>query len=396
MITVTLSALGLKKLTKTIKRLSRRAEKIGIEKPTITINGSTMIRDEDDGSFIEMFSVSVEQNTDIRINGWQFAATLDTSMHGGTIVRVNPSSTVSVPQHYYTTDTHCDHCNTVRRRNDVYVVYNPETQEYKQIGSSCLADFLGHQDAEQIAAYYDGFESIIEETQEQDCHEGNERYYAVDRYLAHVVAVIGKFGYVNAKTAEEQCKPSTKKAALNNYIEQQQNRVSTYITVTEEHQRRAEVALAWAKEYYISMPTIQQSDYDHTMSVILQESYVTERQLGYVASLIPGYDRFVEKDIARNNNAASEFIGTIGDTITVRATVARVLEFDGFYGMTYVHIFNAAGNILVWKTNKRAANVDAQVKREITLKGTIKNHKLYNDVKQTELTRCTIGEGTKR
>lgn len=391
MITVTLSALGLGKLNKTMDRLSRKAEKLGIEKPTITINGSEMVKDEADGSYIEMFSVSVEQNKDIIINGWQFAATLDNSMNGGTIVRVNPSWTVSLPQHYYNTDTHCDHCNTVRRRNDVYVVYNPETQEYKQIGSACLKDFLGHQNAEQIAAYLDGFDSLVEETTEQDCYAGHERHYAIDVYLAHVVAVVQKFGYVNSKTAEEQCKPSTKKAALNNYIEAQQRHTNkSYIPVSEDHQRQAAVALAWAKEYYISMPTIKQSEYDHNMSVLMQESYVTERQLGYVASVIPGYDRSIEKEIAKKNTAASEFIGTVGDTITITATVARILEFDSFYGMTYVHIFNASGNIFVWKTNKKVAQVEQKQKQIVTIKGTIKNHKMYNDVKQTELTRCKI------
>lgn len=387
MTAITLSALGLERLNKVLDRLSRKAEKLGIEKPTVVVHGSEMIRDDADGSYIEMFSVTVEQSNDIIINGWQFAATLDNSFNGGTVVRTNPSFAHELPKQYYDTDTHCDHCNTMRRRNDVYVLYNETTNEYKQIGSSCLIDFLGHTSAEAIAEYYDGFEGTIEEVRDNDqgYFGASERHYAIDTYLAHVVAIISKYGYVSAKMAEETGKQQTKKMALDNYIESQK-RDSRALPVSDTHYNQAMTALTWAKDHYISKPISEQSDYDHNMAVLLQESYVTERQLGYIASIIPSHDRHIEKEIAKKNTASSAFVGSIGEKITITATLARILEFEGFYGMTYIHIFNAAGNILVWKTNKKVA----QTEQEVTIKGTIKDHKLYNETKQTELTRCKV------
>lgn len=87
---------------------------------------------------------------------------------------------------------------------------------------------------------------------------------------------------------------------------------------------------------------------------------------------------------------SGEFIGNIGQRITVTATVAKRLECSSEYvkgwpTTTYKYIMNTAdGNTVVWQTG----SVYWQEGRECTITGTVKDHTEYNGVRQTVLTRC--------
>ena len=86
--------------------------------------------------------------------------------------------------------------------------------------------------------------------------------------------------------------------------------------------------------------------------------------------------------------AKSQYIGTIGDKIEIKATYLYTAWFEGFYGTTYIHNFKAGDNAIIWKTSNGLMEVDEN--SEVTLKGTIKEHSEYNGQKQTVLTRCKI------
>jgi len=83
----------------------------------------------------------------------------------------------------------------------------------------------------------------------------------------------------------------------------------------------------------------------------------------------------------------SEFQGIVGQKIDKDVTVWRVIDFSGRYGVSHMHIFQDVGeNVYVWTTTtKKLPQGDV-----IRLTGTIKDHKEYNEVKQTILTRCKI------
>lgn len=88
----------------------------------------------------------------------------------------------------------------------------------------------------------------------------------------------------------------------------------------------------------------------------------------------------------------SEYIGNIGDKIEVKVLFKRQYEFISnytYYGETnYINTFeDESGNILVWKTSSYQSIDEGNT---YTIKGTIKDHKEYRNVKQTVLTRCKI------
>ena len=97
-----------------------------------------------------------------------------------------------------------------------------------------------------------------------------------------------------------------------------------------------------------------------------------------------------KEDLLPKSN--SEYIGTIGDTITTTATLTAVHTFAthfSYYGETvYVLKFtDKLGNILVWKTSSPP---DFEEGKVYELRGKIKDHSEYKGEKQTVLQRCKI------
>jgi hypothetical protein len=83
----------------------------------------------------------------------------------------------------------------------------------------------------------------------------------------------------------------------------------------------------------------------------------------------------------------SEFIGNIGDRIEVVVIVEKAIELNGYYGRSTMHVLrDYEGNTLMWTTSAKQL-VEGN---EYMLRGTIKDHKVYKNEKQTVLTRCMV------
>ena len=72
-------------------------------------------------------------------NGWSFVATI-VHTEEGNIIRNVPG--YIVPVEFRDRPTWCDHCKCNRVRRDTYIVRH-EDGRVMQVGSSCLADFIG-------------------------------------------------------------------------------------------------------------------------------------------------------------------------------------------------------------------------------------------------------------
>ena len=84
----------------------------------------------------------------------------------------------------------------------------------------------------------------------------------------------------------------------------------------------------------------------------------------------------------------SSYFGNVGDKVDLIVTLDFIAYWESIYGTTYVYNFvDADGNVFVWKTSKGTA---IENKKQVALKGTIKEHSEYKGVKQTTLTRCKV------
>ena len=88
----------------------------------------------------------------------------------------------------------------------------------------------------------------------------------------------------------------------------------------------------------------------------------------------------------------SQWVGNVGEKITVKATYTHAAWFDSRFGKTYIHNFATDdGSFLVWKTS--IGNIGFEDGDMVEITATVKEHSEYRGEKQTVLTRCKITRG---
>ena len=86
-------------------------------------------------------------------------------------------------------------------------------------------------------------------------------------------------------------------------------------------------------------------------------------------------------------NAASGYVGEIGDRIEFDVTLVFVMGFDGFYGTTWINVMrDADGNVIAYKGSACLGQKGDTFK----VKGTVKDHALYKGTKQTVINRPKV------
>lgn len=81
----------------------------------------------------------------------------------------------------------------------------------------------------------------------------------------------------------------------------------------------------------------------------------------------------------------SEYVGNIGERLELTVSVVRNIKLDNDYGSSNMHIMeDADGNNFVWTTSAKDW-AEGSVKH---IRGTVKDHRTYKNVKQTILNRC--------
>lgn len=81
----------------------------------------------------------------------------------------------------------------------------------------------------------------------------------------------------------------------------------------------------------------------------------------------------------------SEHVGAVGERLELTLKVIKSISLDSDYGKYTVHTFeDKNGNQFVWSTSAKCWEVGTEKR----LRGTVKQHQVYHNIKQTVLTRC--------
>jgi hypothetical protein len=99
-------------------------------------------------------------------------------------------------------------------------------------------------------------------------------------------------------------------------------------------------------------------------------------------------EKAAAKVAARNAPATSgRHLSTIGQRETFTLTINKLMEMEGMYGTSYLHICaDANGNSVVYKGTSELGKQGETV----TVKATIKEHTAYNGVAQTTINRPKV------
>lgn len=326
------------------------------------------------------------------LNGWKVVASLERTQTGNIIRAICGEE---IPVLYRTREAICDHCQTSRNRKETFIVKNLETGEFRQVGKSCLKDYTGI-DAEGVIAALNAVKYVKEFNPDDEfVRIPTGRWVNPKTFVAFAIECVRCFGFVKKTPGEWE--NSTAGRAHNLYkascgISVPSDVEKLYKSLRERGfnpdsksvKEQAEKAIAWARE--IDSNTC--NEYLHNLKAVCGKSVVTYSDFGLLASLPSAYDRATARNAEQAKQAeSSSWIGQVGDKVTLRIASAKcVTSYETMYGTTFIFQFvDNGGNTVIWKTSKEI-NTD-QVKE---LRGTVKAHTEYKDIKQTELTRCKV------
>jgi len=382
-----------------IEKLKKRADKVGLSPVSVNILSEKYIEDprisnEQKKEMVNVPKIKVYEITVSgapKLEGWKFVGTLDhVTIPNKVIVNTVPNETV--PKEYFHHDGNCDHCNKKRFRNETFVVAN-EDGETKAVGRNCLKDFLGHNPA-QIASYLESLYALFEELEDDDHFSGGGYYvpsYTVSEFLEWVAPIIRIDGWT-PRSASGTDRPATASTAsyLLNYpynakerkqwLEDRKKYASNEIDL-----ENIEKSIQWIKD----KPEDEDNSYFHNLKSIVDADFVNYKLFGYTASIVSSYlkeqDRLRLKKVERES-INNEYLGEVGQRYSFKGYVKSVSYYDTQYGTSSViTIQSDEGNQLVLFTT--ASFPDKGV--PFTFDAKVKEHKEYNDVKQTVLQRPT-------
>lgn len=335
-----------------------------------------------------------------RYAGWSFLAALE-HLDGENITRTVPGE--SLPAEYRTRGPQCDHCKLARRRNDTYVLRHDDGRAI-QVGSTCIADFLGSDDAGKIAelaSMLAAARGLAEGGCEDDGMGGGNGFgdRTLAEYFPLVAWAVRVVGWTSRTAAREAGRGETATADITwRMMMDPTGRAMREgkVEITDEDRATAASAEQWAETLTDAEVDREAGDYLHNVRALARTGLVKERTAGIAASIITAYQRAVARERERARRAAlpqiDAHVGVVGKRETFAVTLDFVTGYETAYGYTTVCKFRTAeGACLVWKaTNTDLARGD--VGKVYALTGTVKKHDEYKGAKQTIVTRCAVVE----
>jgi len=381
MATYTIPASNKNTLDKRIDLLNAVCDKLHLSRIDYRVTAQDTREIGDTGAYMTWYTVEVSGESPV-IGGWRFLAQIEHGDEAGNVIRNLSES--ELPEAYRDAGANCEHCGMDRNRKVTYILQD-ETGAYKQVGSSCLHDFTGHDDPCAISDYLQSLNALASDlgapSDEDMRGNGSHALLLSARFVAYVAATMRTHGWLGRTKAQETGGVSTCERAIEYMIPPSYMRESEIVRPADDDYALAQAAIAWGASQTGA------SEYEHNLRVVCAGDYCEWRNLGLLASVIVAYRKSNAQDVTGKRTSASEHIGAVGDKVTVDVTVTAIREIDGDYGLTSVVNMLSDDNALVWFAS--GATV-LEAEKSYHLKGTVKKHDTYNGAKQTVLTRCKV------
>lgn len=332
---------------------------------------------------IEGKNVSISGNAPV-LEGWRFLAKVGHEKGGNLVKRMVGSD--SSPIEWHTCAPNCDHCGVSRDRNNTYMLENVESGAVKQVGSTCVSDFLGGQqiDPERIAAMFDHLMDL-----EQDFEYDSKEFCSVNNFgvepsvlMAATLKIVEEDGgYLSADKAEALGCLSTGNRLRSAFWSAK----PIVVTPGVAHVERADQVTNWLKNQ-----KEDESLWMRNIAYLAERHCITWKDASLFASGYVAWNRDLQKQL-RNERGDGDWIGEAGGKIASRATLERVGGYDNIYGHVSVLSFrDDEGNGMVWKTQSPPNGL--MVGSTYRIAGTVKAHGEYKGDKQTEVIRVKVAE----
>lgn len=327
---------------------------------------------------------------EVKLGNWRVVGKLE-AIEGGNLAFSVSQNAVDVQVLNGRADhpIECEHCNTKRKRNDSYLLKDQETDEYKQVGNSCLEDFTGHDPA--AALFFARMYDVVRITEgELEEYGRASRANAVNtrHYLADVSFISERSGFVSAAKARDTNQIATYDAAmgLGDALDKNPTLRQEYLEEREKHLAKADAIRDWVAA------STGESSFDQNLKLLLQlDAIAMERKhLAFSAAAVPMYNRSLT--IAAEARKPSEHIGSPGEKMTTTLTIHRIVPMESQFGVTHlVLMHDKDGNNVKWKASACPYEMRTEgVGRTMECTFKIKEHDNYKDKAQTAVTHLKV------
>ncbi len=432
---------NLAKLEKEVKRLARRAKRLDIPPPTLTVlrhepwvqdrrivnqgtsdeservvwvpanQSSTPLTIDTPARMVAVVDISM---TEVRLNGWRLGAYID-HKHGdkGTFHAFKGFSHLEAI--YGGSEPVCEHCGTKRERNKTYIVQH-EDGGLVQVGSGCLTDFVGDTPSLSVAQwvnYWGNWDSV-----EHDFLRSlwvtdatfMPRVYPLVGVIAATVAFTRQNGWVSRQQAGQDPRlvatsDSVKEYALSLDPDYRERILPGGIKDTDYEEARRTLKLT--RERLLTAEAdrsySRSSDYELNLRGLVSHDYISDHQFGLAASVVS----YLRNAIARETkqaqfqaaHATSQWFGIPGEREMLNLTLVgiRSIEVESVRSRDryqpesqtlYIHTFQEGRGEAVWITAKELPR--ELIGKQLKVKATIKEHKEFRGTKQTNISRVTV------
>lgn len=339
---------------------------------------------------------SVYMDTEItgetpKYNGWAFLARVDAIGDSFTLAT---APGVDHVDRDLVRPSHCDHCEINRFRKNTYLVQG-EDGEVKNVGSSCIKDFLG---------WEGNFAFISQDEVNHDAfgagHGGGEQTWTTDTVLAAAYAAVRAFGFTSTQGFGRSTADVVRLiigATKGSPKERQE------LHLLRQYADEATAKASTVREWILSDEFAGRSTYVENLKAVVGAGEAGWAQLGLLASAPQAYIRHLETAVERAAreagwaeekaakaalSAGSTYLGVEKAKVEFKGTVSAIRFIDKQFGTTVLYtILTTDGNIVKWFASSEVLGDKEGV--DIHLVGTIKALEEYQGTKQTIVTRCT-------
>lgn len=329
--------------------------------------------------------------------GWTFVGTITWDSETGlAVTRPVPGTNVDLSAHRDA--QRCDHCHTKRQRKDTYVVARTDgtthgIAETKQVGSNCMAAFLGIDPSH--ALWMLGFEdNLASELDEAFGSYHVELRPTTTFVLGLASAAVAQYGWRSSQ--EDKSTASRVWDVIRPPRPNQYNReviaaadalAASVKAEGSAAQERADAILAWVR----SDDFAGNSEYVLNLKAAVAGETVSERNVNLVVSAVSAWKRANEEAVAKAAAPVSTHVGAVKERLrSLKLEVTMTRWFEGDYGTTtLIGFVDDSGNRFKWFAS---GHYDFEAGDKVVLTGTVKEHTEYKGTLETVLTRCKIEE----
>lgn len=340
--TVTLSTFHTAKVQQKVARFNRAADKVGAPHISLAIGEAREVMETNEAGITEVVDVvadfTVSWTGEIVLpGGWRFLAAIDHLGDDINLVRPFVREDEEVAEDafaaYFEAKPVCDHCGTLRERK-MTVVIEDEDGVRKQVGTSCLRDFLGHDPSTVLwivekdpAADDEWFDSF-----------GGRPSLPTSRQVLNVAAASVRVrGWVPKSNPVKD--PTLIAVNFIMYPPSGMKREdiyshNLYAEVTDDDRETVQRAFEWLADD----ERAGNSDYIRNLRSACLLDHAAPKAMGILVSLIGAYERAIGKEAERRAKEAAERarrataapVPVTDERVTIEGVVVKVDVKDGW------------------------------------------------------------------